>query len=145
VQFTRVEKTIELLHQKTGRYRPEDVSRQLDALFNRLSSDLSSLVKDIETAIPIAKRASDLGERVMIDLSTEHARLHRAKEETPLWRRLKDARSFAANQLRRDLKLCGDSVTSLSATRRGLEEARGFLVGYRDQGERTPNYSVGLF
>lgn len=133
-QFTRIEKTIELIQSKSGRYQVEDVSRQLDGLFQHIARDLSSLVNDIEVAIPLAKRASELGEIVMFDLSTEHARLNRAKEDTPLWRRLKDMNSFAAKQLRRDLRLCQDSVVSLSNTRRGLEEARGFLVGYRDQG-----------
>ena len=69
----------------------------------------------------------------MLDLSLEHARLNKAKEDQPLWRRLKDINSFASKQLRRDLQLTGDSVTNLATTRRSLEESRGFLMSYRDQ------------
>ena len=111
----------------------EDVSRQLDNLFDHLSTDLASLLEDIELAIPLAKRASGLGEQVIMDLSLEHARLNKAKEDQPLWRRLKDINTFASKQLRRDLQLTENSVINLAATRRSLEESRGFLLSYRDQ------------
>lgn len=70
----------------------------------------------------------------MLALGTEHARLNKAREDMPLWRRLKDINSFAGRQLSRDLRLTGDSVANLKTTRRSLEEARGFLIGYREQG-----------
>lgn len=133
LQFERIERTIELLTTKGSRYTTSDVARQLDNLFDHLSSDLTSLLRDIESVIPTAARASQLGGTVLYELGTEHARLNKAREDTPLWRRLKDINSFASRQLARDLQLTGDSVTSLKDTRRSLEEARGFLIGYRDQ------------
>lgn len=134
-QFSRIEKTIELLQSKPARYGVADVSRQLDNLFDHLQADLSSLLQGIESTIPTAVRASDLGGQVMYELGTEHARLNKAREDMPLWKRLKDINSFAGRQLSRDLRLTGDSVNNLKSTRRSLEEARGFLMGYRDQGE----------
>lgn len=132
-QFERIERTIDLLTVKGSRYTTADVARQLDNLFEHLSGDLSSLLRDIENTIPIAARASRLGGTVLEELGTEHARLNKAKEETPLWRRLRDINSFSSRQLARDLQLTGDSVVNLKDTRRSLEEARGFLMGYRDQ------------
>lgn len=134
-----MEKTIDLLRVKPARYGVADVSRQLDNLFDHLQSDLSSLLQGIESTIPTAVRASDLGGQVMFALGTEHARLNKAREDMPLWRRLKDINSFAGRQLSRDLRLTGDSVDSLKNTRRSLEEARGFLIGYRDQGQSLPS------
>jgi hypothetical protein len=78
----------------------------------------------------------------MLALGTEHARLNKAREDMPLWRRLKDINSFAGRQLSRDLRLTGDSVANLKSTRRSLEEARGFLIGYRDQGRPPVPRSV---
>lgn len=135
-QFSRIEKTIELLQSKGTRYKPSDVSRQLDDLFTQLAEDLGSLLNDISTVIPVSQRASDLGGRVMFEIGREHSKLNELRETTPLWRRLLDASSFASRQLSRDLQLTGDSVLNLKTTRRSLEEARGFLINYRDQGER---------
>lgn len=126
------------MQSKPKRYKSADISRQLDALFESLSQDLHALLSEIESAIPLAVRASDLGGRVLFTLGSEHARLNKVQEERPFWRKLKEINSYSSRQLSRDLMLTDESVASLQSTRRNLEDARGFLLTYRDHGEIRP-------
>lgn len=129
-EFMRIQSTINKMQH--SQYTSQDVARQLDDLFSRLGRNLDAVLSSIQSALPLANRASHLGGQVLFDLSQEHLRLVQHKEETPLWKSLLDTSRFKGRQLQRDLDLAEVSINGLKSARSQLEETRVFLLRYRE-------------
>lgn len=118
--------------------RAKTLNTLVETLFERLSVSLSTLIDSVESAIPLASLASDLGGDILEQFEREKARLVMEREKTPLWKHLLDAvgadgvGTFKSRQLKRDLGLTEVTIGNLKAIRRNLEEARAFLRGYSD-------------
>jgi hypothetical protein len=128
------------------------LQRQLTQLIGQLSSSLSSLQESVEGTIPLASRASALGGKLQEEFLVERLALEEQLADEPLWapllsqakkavgRRGRDdgdeafggVSVFRRDIVKRDMKLAGETVGRLRDIRRGMEDVREELVGYRD-------------
>lgn len=126
------------------------LQRQLTQLISHLSSSLSALQSSVEDTIPLASRASALGGRLQEEFLVERLTLEESLAGEPVWApllshaqkavgRLKDGGAgsdepgaFRRDIVKRDLRLASETVGRLRDIRRGMEDVREELVGYRD-------------
>lgn len=128
------------------------LQRQLTQLIGQLSTSLSSLQDSVEGTIPLASRASALGGKLQEEFLIERLALEEQLADEPLWapllsqakkavgRRGRDDSDeayggvsvFRRDIVKRDMKLAGETVSRLRDIRRGMEDVREELVGYRD-------------
>lgn len=139
LQFASLVKVLSL--PSTQRPRPEQLSKRLNALLNRLSSTLTSLHKRASTAHQLAQRGSNQGQSLRSNINTIGADLRKAHERSPGWRSAVDkANHFLvggdptkSELIARDLRLTELTITSLSDLVRDLEDSRLGIKGFRDQ------------
>jgi len=114
------------------KYTSETIAKNLDILFNHLSTELNQLLNAIESLIPLASRSTNLGIQVSERLHQEHYQLVTQKTRQGLWTKLRDLTTFSGQQLNRDLSLTSESIKNLKSTWIKLEEIRTDLLTYRN-------------
>lgn len=121
------------------------LQRQLTQLISHLSTTLTSLQESVESTIPLASRASNLGGRLQEEFLVEQLARQDTLENEPLWApliagaqkaigKLGEAREgdFRRDVVKKDMKLAAQTVSRLRDIRQGMEDVREDLVRYRD-------------
>lgn len=114
------------------KYTSKTIEKNLDILFNHLSTELNQLLNAIESLIPLASRSTNLGIQVSERLHQEHYQLVTQKTRQGLWTKLLDLTTFSGQQLNKDLSLTSESIKNLKSTWIKLEEIRTDLLTYRN-------------
>ncbi|GAA96540.1 hypothetical protein E5Q_03208 [Mixia osmundae IAM 14324] len=128
-EFRRIESTIKGIESGSA-YTVDDMTKQLDSLFDRISYTTGSIVNQIDSAIPIIDEASDVAQTVKGYLYRGDRMLSKEIEDRPLWRRVVEYDTYKAKQLNRDMQLTQTSILTVRAAHLKLMRARDDLHGY---------------
>ena len=120
---------------------PEQLSKRLNDLLNRLSNTLTSLHKRASSAHQLAQRGSKQGQSLHLSVQTIGGQLRKEHERAPGWRSAVDkANHFLvggeptkSELIARDIRLTDLTITSLSGLVDDLEKSRRGIRGFRDQ------------
>ncbi|POW18665.1 hypothetical protein PSHT_05477, partial [Puccinia striiformis] len=114
------------------KYTSQTIAKNLDILFEHLSTELTQLLNSIENLIPLASRSTNLGIQISERLYQEHYQLVNKKNNQGLFKKLSDLTTFSGKQLNRDLTLTSESISNLKLTWLKLESIRTDLLTYRN-------------
>lgn len=115
----------------------------LSSLFQKLSTDLSSLLLILDRAIPLADRASDLGGKLFAELYSQGSNLQRNKEQKEDWRIYLPSlgSNWESKAIKRDLNVMEIGVENVKNLRYNLELTRINLMSYSNN---VGHFKVGF-
>ncbi|KAH9461215.1 hypothetical protein Pst134EA_017524 [Puccinia striiformis f. sp. tritici] len=131
-EFSRLGDLMNWVSTGERKYTSQTIAKNLDILFEHLSTELTQLLNSIENLIPLASRSTNLGIQISERLYQEHYQLVNKKNNQGLFKKLSDLTTFSGKQLNRDLTLTSESISNLKLTWLKLESIRTDLLTYRN-------------
>ncbi|GAA6062387.1 hypothetical protein JCM10212_003196 [Sporobolomyces blumeae] len=133
-EFTRLEELIARAASAPTRSTKQeaDLTRLLEALFDKIARSLADLLAALDRAIPAATLASDRSRRIFGTLRAGEAETERELRDESWTEWMRSVRGSKGRQLRRDLELTRGSAEAVVGVWQALEGTRESLVGYRN-------------